>query len=145
MYRIIDTTPGADGYVGRRYATISEAIAAVEDPGFHHGYDSDTTEETWWVDYDIVEVRPDEDEDEVVDTVTLAIEPAEPRCTEPAHAWVDVAVHRDGAGVRYVDRCEHCELERVTESSPQRRDNGAYAPTERVHYRRDGGRVGGSR
>ena len=141
MYRIIDTAPYADGYDdGERYATIADARAAVRDPSWSHGYDSDTTEATWWVDYDIIEIIDGAPEDDVVDTVTIAIHPEEPPCTEPEHAWQDGQPYGDGAGVRYTDTCTHCGLERVTESRPQRRDNGAYAPTERVSYRRDGER-----
>lgn len=139
MYRIIDTTPGAGGYDdGRRYASIADAIDTVRDPSWDHGYGPDT--ETWWVDYDIAEIIDGAPDDDVVDTVTIAIHPAEPACSGSVHAWQDGQPYGDGAGVRYTDTCRHCGLERVTESRPQRRDNGAYAPTERVHYRRDGER-----
>lgn len=130
MFRIVDTAAGSDYDDGRHYATADEAAAAVESPDWDPGYNA-PSDETFWIDYDIRSV----DDGETARTVTIAVHPAEPRCSEDEHDWQDGPVRGDGAGVRYTDTCRHCGVRRVTESQPQRRDTGAYAPTARISYR----------
>lgn len=76
-------------------------------------------DETHWVDVAILDSRGN-----AVETVTTAIDPEEPDCTEPAHDWQDECVRGSGGGVRITETCRHCRRTKTTDTWAQRRDTG---------------------
>jgi hypothetical protein len=77
-----------------------------------------TEGKTIWVDVQVLHWG------ECVEEVTVQVDPPEPKCTARRHAWLEQSVSGHGGGVIVVDRCEHCAVERVTDTYAQRPDNG---------------------
>lgn len=53
---------------------------------------------------------------EVVDHVTVTTDPPEPACSAEAHSWREVVLQCHGGGVRIIERCSHCQLDRATDT-----------------------------
>lgn len=113
--------------------TIDAAKAAAHE-WQHDGYCGEPSASTFWVDTYIIEVGPDGAE-ETVATVTTAIDPSEPDCTEKAHDWQspheivgglkeNPGVWGNGGGVRIVEVCMHCGCRRETNTWATRPDTG---------------------
>mgnify|MGYP001319044007 FL=1 len=80
--------------------------------------DWDVSQGTIWVDAHIVH------RDEVVDTVTVALDPPEPDCVESEHKWKDTGMRGNGGGLLYAETCEHCGCVKRTDTWAQRSDTG---------------------
>lgn len=52
------------------------------------------------------------------DSVVFRLDPAEPRCSEDSHEWVDGAVYGLGVGEGsfHTDTCSHCGCNRTTDT-----------------------------
>lgn len=80
-------------------------------------------EETTWINMRVWQVTNGGDRvNEEYHTITL--EPEEPPCESELHDWQEDSVQGNGGGVIVVDRCQHCGLERTTNTWAQNRATG---------------------
>ena len=74
---------------------------------------------TLWVDVAIQDASG-----AILETITEAVHPEEPKCTEfPEHRWQDAGVHGNGGGVILRSRCA-CGVEQTTDTWSMRPDTG---------------------
>lgn len=89
-----------------------------------------TEEKTVWVDATISKHLDDEDTDgEDVETVTVAIDPEEPRCPEGEHDWQEMEgiirkVRGHGGGIIFEEVCMHCGTVKTTDTWAQKSSTG---------------------
>lgn len=124
LVRIVEAESGVDTTVW----ALSEADARKQAREWiREGAYGDIDRTTWCDAYLYLETQPTRDRYERpahYETVTVAIAPDEPACTENDHEWGDGPVQGHGGGIVYTSRCAHCRLERTTDTWATRQDNG---------------------
>ena len=72
---------------------------------------------------------------EVVDTVTVTTDPAEPPCesTTDGHEWHEADVRGNGGGVVVTETCTHCGVRKITDTWATNPCNGTQGHTS-VRY-----------
>jgi hypothetical protein len=111
--------------------TAEEAAQEYVDGG-----DWETTGVTWWIDIRCTPLDDaGEDIEDDAETITIAVEPEEPECTEADHDWCNPlevvggiesnpGVWGHGGGVEITEVCRHCGAYRITDTWAQRQDTG---------------------
>ena len=133
--RWLDSGDGATVRLGR--TTLEAARRTVERQA---RADACETDGTVWIDAELLDARGD-----VVDSLTIAVDPREPDCDETTngeHDWRDDGatgfgdvVRGNGGGVICASRCKLCGLRRVTDTWATRPDTGEQGLTS-VRYER---------
>ena len=73
-----------------------------------------------------------------VETLTIAVQPPEPRCTQrTGHVWREGRIRGDGGGVACTDTCERCGLEREDTTWATRPDDGTQGHAAIRYYARE--------
>jgi hypothetical protein len=81
--------------------------------------DIDADNETRWVDTRILL------DGEVIETVTTAIDPEEPDCSDDdGHDWGPDHVYGHGGGVTISNICQHCGIKKIIDTWASRPDTG---------------------
>lgn len=80
---------------------------------------------TFWQTYDLQLLDDDGEPVGHSEHGRVAIEPNEPQCTDAnEHDWDEVSVQGHGGGVITTERCQHCDLERYTNTWDYDRTDG---------------------
>ena len=96
---------------------MDEAVEAAEEWCNEGSWDQD--KQTVWVGLNVRNLETDESR-----RITVTMEPNEPKCTEPEHAWADYRVHGHGGGVICTDTCSHCGIVRKVDTWAQNPETG---------------------
>ena len=111
--------------------TAEDAAQAFVDGG-----DWPTESKTYWISVNVREESDEDGDDE--ESIRVAIEPTEPECTEDAHEYGDSAVRGHGGGVVLTSMCEHCGLQKITDTWAQCRVTGDQG-LDSTEYRTESG------